>query len=631
MHMRKFLIITCFLIPLTVLAQSTAEDYWRQAQAAEKKENYSLAINLYKQCKAATEDKFFKEDCDNKIKALKQLSSRPYLTVPDTVTIPYTGEFQRITINSNPKNWNYRVIAGQLRDVKKDGNQLLVVSQATNRRMEPTTATIRITAGTISKNIQVIQEASPEFLHCSSKELTPSSKGEKYEIDVDANYENWTFSSDTTWFKTRKVGDKLIIEIAPNNMVSDRADSIIVKGKDISVTILINQRASDEKLSFSQNSLWFPVDGESRTIAVYTNADHWFVGNSPEWCHVEKISQDSLRITTFRNTSDNIPNEASVYVTTGLQSLPIRIFQDARPYVPEFAPMVGGRNISFGLSFAYSHPFVSTSAGSDFIGSVINYGLCNKEENAAYYSSHGFLVGVFTDIRLHRTFFLNVGLNYNYYTYKNRFEKNSTLIKSGVGNTYMKGDAQNAYLETYRFHFLEIPILASYRVKLTDASHIQINLGPVIGYGLCSELNLSGNTHCESLYTYSNITGQKTNDSGIKTAFSINSSIDPFRDKDVSFTKVYTINNDFDDILERHFSDVPFNRFNCGLRAGIAYEIKGVSFGLSYTFMLTNMAKEDFWSSRRWYILNSGEVEMSGYSHRVHSLNVALSYTFRYK
>ena len=203
--MRKFLIITCFLIPLTVLAQSTAEDYWRQAQAAEKKENYSLAINLYKQCKAATEDKFFKEDCDNKIKALKQLSSRPYLTVPDTVTIPYTGEFQRITINSNPKNWNYRVIAGQLRDVKKDGNQLLVVSQATNRRMEPTTATIRITAGTISKNIQVIQEASPEFLHCSSKELTPSSKGEKYEIDVDANYENWTFSSDTTWFWNRDV------------------------------------------------------------------------------------------------------------------------------------------------------------------------------------------------------------------------------------------------------------------------------------------------------------------------------------------------------------------------------------------------------------------------------------------
>ena len=71
-------------------------------------------------------------------------------------------------------------------------------------------------------------------------------------------------------------------------------------------------------------------------------------------------------------------------------------------------------------------------------------------------------------------------------------------------------------------------------------------------------------------------------------------------------------------------------KFNCGLRIGAAYEWAGLSFGISYTHMLTNMANKNYWENERWTVLNASNQTMKGYKHRLNTLEFKLAYTLRY-
>ena len=77
--------------------------------------------------------------------------------------------------------------------------------------------------------------------------------------------------------------------------------------------------------------------------------------------------------------------------------------------------------------------------------------------------------------------------------------------------------------------------------------------------------------------------------------------------------------------------DSPLNRFNFGLRFGAAFEYAGISLGVEYNLMLTNMANKKFWESDRLTIFDQtpGTV-MSGYKQRNSYLGIKLAYTFRY-
>lgn len=616
------------LAHLAVYSQTTANDLWRQAQIEEKQENYSKAIELYKRCKNSTDDKLFKADCDDKIKTLEMLMSQPFINAPDTVFIPYTGEYQKITIVSNPRNWSYGVVSGLLREVKKDGSQLLIVSQPNNSKLDTNIAVIRISAGKRNKDIVVVQQPSPEYLHSSSEELNVPAVGEQCQVEISANYKDWSFEVDSTWIEVKKSDDRLTINVSPNDLAKIREGKIVLHGKDKSLVIRIYQGAGDEKLMFSQNNLFFPVDGETRTIAVYTNADNWYVGNSPDWCKVDKVGPDSISITTFRNTSDNIPREASVSVNTGLQTQSIRIYQDARPYVPPYVPMVKGRNVSFGLTASILLPDVSTSAGGDYVGSVVNYGLCDKNENANYTSAKGFTAGVFSDIRLYRNIFFNVGVNYTMYSYKNRFDQPVEITEPHTENNYIRGTVENAFREDYTFAMIDVPMIASYRFYLKDNSHIQLNLGPVINYGLTAKVRVSGNSDSENLYLYNNRTDQVVG-SGYVRHYTYNAEMSLYNNI-AEWTQSSTAHNDIPITHKEVFVDSPFKRLNYSMQIGTTYEISGVSFGIIYSVMLSNMANNGYWDGRRWYLHSQGYDVMSGYKQRINTLQLRFAYTFRY-
>ena len=232
-------------------------------------------------------------------------------------------------------------------------------------------------------------------------------------------------------------------------------------------------------------------------------------------------------------------------------------------------------------------------------------------------------------MRLYKNIFLMAGVNFTQVKYKNTFGQNTTYILPHTKYQYMKGDVQNSYTEDYTHTMIEVPILGSYRFKVNDMSHVQINVGPVLNFGLSAKMKFSGNTDSETMHLFNSATHLRVDNSNYLRHTAVNTEFNLYQPC-VYWEEMYTTGNDAAVPHHDKFQSSPLKKFNCGLRLGTAYEWAGLSFGLSYTYMLTNMANKNYWENERWTVLNNSDVTMKGYKHRIHTLEFKLGYTLRY-
>lgn len=348
--------------------------------------------------------------------------------------------------------------------------------------------------------------------------------------------------------------------------------------------------------------------------------------------NVQRVGKDSIRVECGKNLPNGEPRYGSVQVKTDRQTTGVMVTQTPRMAQDLIFPnskLVGGRNFSIGFSASYYLPFISASAGGDYVGSVVDYGLGTSAENASYKSASGFSFGVLADMRLYKNIFLMTGVNFTQVKYKNTFCQNTALVQPYTKYEYLRGDVQNSYKEDYTHTMIEVPILASYRFKTGNVSHVQLNLGPVLNFGLSAKMKLSGNTDCEIMRKYYTSTNQPVDNSNYLRHTAVNTEFNLYQPC-VQWDEVYTTGNDADVPHHDEFQASPLKKFNCGLRLGAAYEWAGISFGLSYTYMLTNMANKNYWENERWTVLNNSDVTMKGYKHRINTLEFKLGYTLRY-
>ena len=302
-----------------------------------------------------------------------------------------------------------------------------------------------------------------------------------------------------------------------------------------------------------------------------------------------------------------------------------------------FNRRLGGRGVSFGINASYLFPFVASSSGGGFTGSPINYSLSDEREDVSYTAQSGFSVGIMADIRLYKNLYLIIGANYSQYKYRNTFAEpiNSSVISAKSSYAVEYGNMKNNYRENYTLNLIEAPILASYRIVLTKAGSLHLNLGPYISYGLSAKLKLSGATETET-DTYVINGGVVDLSHSLEHAwqsYHLDSNIDLYSDN-IQFTKIYEsgINLQHPIVSDNDLKDSPYNRLNYGLKMGITYELRSFQFGIAYTHMLSNMGNKDFWESARVPIFNgkTGANNMSGYKHHIHAFEIRLGYVFRY-
>lgn len=608
-------------------AQSCA-DLYKRANSLKDSKNYAEAITYYQRARDC--DANLRTDCNKWIDYCRK--RLPKLEISEQeIVIPYQGGDKKIEVTSTDK-WKIDGMTEWCNTDAFNAKNFIIQCREANNSTRSKTATLMVKSGSLYKSVKVIQEGRPEYIEVGAQSLSFPAKGTEDDITIESNA-NWDVTSIPSWCKIEKKDDGIHIIVSPNDRVMERTDDIVIVSPSKSVTIKIYQGAGEEHLTLSQNNLVFNSEGDVHYMKVYTDADNWFVGDYPTWMNVQRIGNDSIRIECGKNIPNGEPRSGSVQVRTDRQTAGVMITQSPRMAQDLIFPdskLVGGRNFSLGVSASCYLPFVSTSAGGDYVGSVLDYGLGTSEENASYKSAIGYSFGLFADIRLYKNIFLIAGANFSQIKYKNEFNKNTTITVPLSSYQNLKGDVQNAYTEDYTHTMLEIPVLASYRFKVNNVSHVQLNLGPVLNFSLSSKMKLSGNTSGSTLHVYSNNPPYNVIDnSNYDRHTAVNAEFN-LHQPCVLWSEKYTLGNDAAVDHHDEFQEAPFSKFNCGLRFGVAYEWAGISFGLTYTQMLTNMAQKNYWDNERWTVLKGSDTTMKGYKHRLNTLEFKLAYTLRY-
>lgn len=295
---------------------------------------------------------------------------------------------------------------------------------------------------------------------------------------------------------------------------------------------------------------------------------------------------------------------------------------------------LGGRRVSFGVNVGYLLPFVSSSA-SGFTGSPLNYSLANGDEDVSYSSQSGFTIGLMADVKLYKNFYLIAGVNYTQYKYSNKFSHTfPDFTVRTINNKVYSGEMATDFTEDYTMSVIEVPILASYRFVLTKTGSLHLNFGPYISYGLSAKMKFSGTADVNG-EVYDRTIGKKydTNKGTFMETNHMSGEFDLYA-KTAGFTKVVESGSNLgaEQQSDYDFEESPFNKLNFGLKLGVTYELRGFQLGIGYNLQLSNMANKNFWESSRMPVFNNqvGDNNMSGYKHRIHSLEVKLGYILRY-
>ena len=568
----------------------------------------------------------------------KPSTAKPFSLSDNKVVIPYQGGQDVITVDGNG-SWTAFVNDKSVGwcKIKKEKGKIYIVSEA-NENNTDRSCEVVVRMGGKTRTVVVKNEKAPEMLVPSVENLTFPYKGETNTVEIRSNT-NWKVTDVPGWVVSTKENGKIKLTALANDHNVERSAEIKVESSTKTVIINLYQGAGLDHLAFSKNDLHFGPDGGDEYVQILTDAQDWRFGDFPHWCQVTKVADNLLKIHCTPNEPINLNREASVNVTTGKQTLGINVCQEAKPLVaviPNFG--IGGRAISFGISAGYLFPNIINSSGGDFTGSVVNYALGDNRENASYKSSGGFNIGLFADIRIYKNFYLKPGVEFTHYKYKNYFSGDVEIFTLGdTKNYYFKGNAQNQYQESYTFNEIEIPVIASYRIPVTKISHLQINIGPTIRYGLSAKMKISGNTDANKMGSYKIVNNQRTDivySQGLTTSLNYSGSgeLNLYKSR-MKYSETYSDEFLTNGVIPKDcdLEDSPLKKLNFGARLGISYEYAGISFGMEYNIMLSNAANEKYWNSERWRIFDKGaDVLMSGYKQRNNYFSVKIGYTFRY-
>lgn len=568
----------------------------------------------------------------------KPSTAKPFSLSDNKVVIPYQGGQDVITVDGNG-SWTAFVNDKSVGwcKIKKEKGKIYIVSEA-NENNTDRSCEVVVRMGSKTRTVVVKNEKAPEMLVPSVENLTFPYKGETNTVEIRSNT-NWKVTDVPGWVVSTKENGKIKLTALANDNNVERSAEIKVESSTKTVIINLYQGAGLDHLAFSKNDLHFGPDGGDEYVQILTDAQDWRFGDFPHWCQVTKVADNLLKIHCTPNEPINLNREASVNVTTGKQTLGINVCQEAKPLVaviPNFG--IGGRAISFGISAGYLFPNIINSSGGDFTGSVVNYALGDNRENASYKSSGGFNIGLFADIRIYKNFYLKPGVEFTHYKYKNYFSGDVEIFTLGdTKNYYFKGNAQNQYQESYTFNEIEIPVIASYRIPVTKISHLQINIGPTIRYGLSAKMKISGNTDANKMGSYKIVNNQRTDivySQGLTTSLNYSGSgeLNLYKSR-MKYSETYSDEFLTNEVIPKDcdLEDSPLKKLNFGARLGVSYEYAGISFGMEYNIMLSNAANEKYWNSERWRIFDKGaDVLMSGYKQRNNYFSVKIGYTFRY-
>lgn len=438
-----------------------------------------------------------------------------------------------------------------------------------------------------------------------SKETFTESK----EVTLKPGTNNILFSSLSDYFDEFRKGI-YTVEVW-NGKKKLKTAEIKVKEQERYFIVDGNREGFDKRLDCSAGTAMF---------TVATTEPSFFVRVKPSWIIVNESGQapNTFSISYAENRSTEERTGLMEVCAGETMRIVINLIQEGNP---AFARKFGDRmitdmrlKIQAGAVLSFFH---SSARGA--LSSAIDYGVTDVQslsylEKPNYKPMGGFSLSVLADMPFTDNFFLESGLGFHYFAVRNNFS-NDQLVLTLTNTSY---HLDYGCVEKYRMSFLEIPVLAGYRLRLNSVSSVRFNAGLVVGIGLAAKCKLDNgysNWTSGDYYGKSSFSGEANLYSGkydIKQKYSTGSS--------PSYTYTGTKSN-------------PFKRANIGLNLGAAYDFGSFELGMSYSIGLSNIGNNSYFGStdRIGGCLFGGEQVLSnrpidGYKHRISSLRLFFNY-----
>lgn len=637
------------IIALPLVAQECKENY-DKAENCRKKGQYDKAIRYYAQSRDCGNAQYRTksqaminqiEKIRSEREAVKVTSSsgtkQPYIIVPSLIYLPAGTEEQAITVESSGQ-WGAKGRSDIIRVSKKNSKTLTVSSVSANTSTKPRRSSVTVECGEVTRTITVEQDGVPEVLEYKSKYMNVPFEGGRFVIDLNTNTK-WKVDY-ASWYKVipdENDSTKMVVLIDKNTKNEDRNGTIVVRSEsgDSYDEMEVHQYANESKIFAPVDSIiQFRAIGDTVYVPIITDNPTWTESDRPSWCLAKKLNQDTLMVIVSKN-ENYISREGFVNIKSNDRVAGIWIRQEASE-MPDFMSkkVLGGRGISFGLSAGYVMPFVNSTSSGTYTGSVINYSLGNSNEDVNYSSQTGITIGAVLDLRVYKNWYIKTGVDYTHLQYTNSFNADVDRSVAQGFNVVYQGTFQNTFKEKYKFDFISIPVLASYRFVFDKRNNLQVDLGPVLNFAVSGKMKFEGNSNSDNVFPHSVIYGETGPIIGNRSSeyMRYTGEMNLF-DTKVTNTTTSSVGGMSKDFLNEYTAvAAPYNRVSLGLRVGATYEYAGIQVGVAYTHMVTNMANDSFWNSGRLPIFGqTSDVLMAGYKHRINTLELKVGYIFRYK
>ena len=215
--------------------------------------------------------------------------------------------------------------------VSGSNNGAVSFTVAENTETSSRIAIITVTAGTLSQQVTVTQQAAAPFLNVSSEKYTLAATAGNGTVNITSN-QNWTVESNQSWCTvTPSSGSNngtINFTITANETTSERTALITITTGSLTKQVTIEQQAADKTLLVSSNTFTMPASAGNNNFTITSN-QNWSVASNQNWCTVSPTSGSNNGAVTFTLLANTTTSSrvAVITVTAGTLTQPITVNQ----------------------------------------------------------------------------------------------------------------------------------------------------------------------------------------------------------------------------------------------------------------------------------------------------------------
>jgi Leucine-rich repeat (LRR) protein len=230
--------------------------------------------------------------------------------------------------NASVNSW-CRIESG----AKGTENGTITVALEANTVIAVRTATLSVSAGTLSQQVTVTQAAAAPALSLDKESIPATATAGTYAIAVTSN-STWTAESNADWCTL--AGDSgngngtVTVNVTENSTVSTRAATVTVSSGTLTQQVAVTQAAAGAALSLDKASIPATAEAGTYTIAVTSNST-WTAESNADWCTLADDSGNGNGTVTVNVTENSTVSTrtATITVSSGTLTEQVAVTQAA--------------------------------------------------------------------------------------------------------------------------------------------------------------------------------------------------------------------------------------------------------------------------------------------------------------